>query len=98
MDDYPVVYGSINQLTLRIKSLMSVRSKSHIDFVTSTLMGMLTDEHITWRYIPLHELVYCWKPSSEEVRATITEHVKSKYQKNVSKILDVTKQIDALKS
>lgn len=97
MDDYPVVYGSINPLTLRIKSLMSVRSKSHIDFAASTLMGMLTDEHITWRYIPLHELVYCWKPSSEEVRTAITEHVKIKYQKNVSKILDVTKQIDALK-
>ena len=44
-------------------------------------MGMLTDEHITWRYIPLHELVYCWKPSSEEVRTAITEHVKIKYQK-----------------
>lgn len=100
-EDYPVVYGSINIYTLRIKSLLSVRSKSHIDFANSTLQGMLDEEHRTWRWVPLTEILWFWGSgliSTEEIRSTIREHIKSKYNGRIDQFINIDRDIERYKN
>lgn len=100
-NNYPVVYGSINIDTLRVKSVLSVRNKSHSDFANSTLQGMLNEEHVTWRWVPLTEILWFWGSgliSTEEIRSTIREHIKSKYNGRIDQFINIDRDIERYKN
>ena len=98
-ENYPVVYGSINLDTLRIQSILSVCSKSHSDYATSTLQGMLDEEHKTWRYVPFSRIVWYWGvSSSDEIQTTIRKHVKLKYQGDLDQFINIERAVDYYKN
>lgn len=98
-NNYPVVYGSINIDTLRVKSVLSVRNKSHSDFANSTLQGMLNEEHVTWRWVPLTEILWFWGvSSSDEIQNIIRTHIKSKYNGEIEQFVNIHRDIERYKN
>jgi ketosteroid isomerase-like protein len=66
-ENYPVVFGVINQDNFTVHSARGLRNQSHGDFPA---FRSLIRDNISWRYVPSTEFIYWWEvPTAQEDQA-----------------------------
>ena len=79
-ENYPVVFGVINQDSFTVHSARGLRNQSHGDFPA---FRSLIRDNISWRYVPSTEFIYWWEVPTAQEEQAVREHLLKKYNYQV---------------